>query len=273
LSAFPAPAGFLALWSSDSEQPGQSSGSAAEWRTGVRETVRIRTRDRLLAVLALAGFLLVCLAATAGRPAPHAQRPVSYPTRHPSASPSTGAPTDSAQLPPHHSWHLYWPSWLLPALVQLAGVVALLALLWLIVTFMPRWRQRRGGQRPTAESQSALPDLTAEVGADLVQTFSRALTRVELGDANRAIVACWIRLEQIAEQTGFARQPWETSTDLVNRWLAGVPLPDAALNRLAGLYREARYSGHAMDRESIEQARATLTELRMAFQTVPPTRS
>ncbi len=44
-----------------------------------------------------------------------------------------------------------------------------------------------------------------------------------------------------------ARQPWETSSEFTLRLLDRVSADDAAVSRLEGLYREARFSDHEID--------------------------
>jgi hypothetical protein len=232
----------------------------------VRATVRIRTRDRWLAALAVLAFLLVCFAATAGRT--HQRPPTTTVTLVPNSQARTVSadPTDDLHgVPPSHHYHFWTPPWrLLRDLTVLLAAVGLLLLIWLIVRWLPGLSMSRALRRAGSEHE-AIADAVPDQVADVSRALTEALVAIELGDANRAIVACWIRLEQIAEEVGFARQPWETSTDLVTRWLGLASVPAEPLAELAELYREARYSGHAMSPASVEQARATLTRLRRAF--------
>lgn len=237
----------------------------------MRPTIRIRTRDRLLTAAALIGFLLICLAAAASRRPSQSSHPVDY--GRPNASPTLARPEqrELAGRPPK-PFALHAPGWLVTDLLWLIGALGLGAVIWLIVRFTPGLHRLRrpGRRRRPEEPEPAPPDLDRETRDRLARAFTDALADVGLGDGNRAIVACWIRLEQIAEEVGFARQSWETSTELVGRWLGGARLPAEPLDRLAALYREARYSGHAMPREQVELARGTLVELRRAFQPVGP---
>ena len=230
----------------------------------MRATVRIRTRDRWLVVLAVLAFLLVCFAATAGRT--HQRPPTTTVTvTAPTQRSSTAATHDEGHGKPPPSRKFWTPPWrLLRDLTVLLAAVGLLLLIWLIVRWLPGLSMSRALRRAGPEDE-AIADAVPDQVAGVSRALSEALVAIELGDANRAIVACWIRLEQIAEEVGFARQPWETSTDLVTRWLGLASVPAEPLAELAELYREARYSGHAMSPASVEQARTTLTRLRHAF--------
>lgn len=238
----------------------------------MRTTVRIRTRDRWLALLAIVGFLVICVAASAGR-AQHG-RPAPTVLQSASAKPKTfqADPSDALEAPPparHFRFQL--PLHWLAKLSIIAAALGLVALIWLIVGVVPRlsYRRRRPSRAPPEDE--AVPELAEYPSEELNRTFATALTAVAIGDANRAIVACWIRLEQIAEDCGYVRLPSETSTELVTKWLGATSLPTGPLGELAQLYREARYSGHAMSAAATDRARTALTQLRAAFVPAQPT--
>jgi hypothetical protein len=151
---------------------------------------------------------------------------------------------------------------LLQTLVVLAAVAGVLLTIWLIVRFVPRWERKRYRPARSSDLQQVPADVEPPLAGELSATFDVALAAFRAGDRERAIIACWIRLEQLAEAAGFARQSSETSTDLARRWLADLPLDPAALGQLAALYREARYSGHYMSDAAIDSARAALARLR-----------
>lgn len=62
------------------------------------------------------------------------------------------------------------------------------------------------------------------------------------GDARRAIIACWLRLERAAAAAGTARMAADTPGDLVTRLLSRHRVSRRALEQLAGAYRRARYA-------------------------------
>lgn len=88
------------------------------------------------------------------------------------------------------------------------------------------------------------------------------MSQVAGGQVRDGIILCWHRLEQTAEAAGFDRRPADTSTDLASRLLAALPVSPAPMDRLAALYREARFSSHPLGSQAIAQARADLAQLR-----------
>jgi hypothetical protein len=228
----------------------------------VGSTVRIRARDRWLVALAGLGFVVVCLAANATRRPAVAQR----------LDVSPGAPTTPTvdprpvndQLEPvrSHHWHLGVPWWLLEKLLILLIGVGVLLLILLIIRLVPQLNFRRA-RRPADEPvEYAAPGGREQVAGQVSDTLDYTLAAFRHGDRQRAIIACWIRLEQIAEAAGFARQSSETSSELADRWLARLPLSRQPLLTLAALYREARYSSHRLPDSALDTARGALEQLR-----------
>lgn len=78
------------------------------------------------------------------------------------------------------------------------------------------------------------------------------------GEPRNAIVECWHRFEQQAAAAGLARRRWETSAEFTLRMLELVDAAPSVVERLAGLYREARFSDHAVDEEHRAAAVAAL---------------
>ncbi len=117
-----------------------------------------------------------------------------------------------------------------------AGAVALLISLW---NRRPRLKWRRA--RPS-EDFDVLDDLARLVAAD-----AAAQRKVLAAGAPRnAIVACWLRLETVTVEAGFERNPADTSEEFTARILHQFAVDRSAVDRLAALYREARFSSHDM---------------------------
>jgi hypothetical protein len=217
--------------------------------------------------LAGIGFAIACVAANASRP-PAVQH---YSTRPVSTSSPTGTlrpdAGDVLEKPPRpHHWHLGMPDWLLRSgLTLLLGIAALLAIL-LIIRLVPKLERRpRRAQpeEPEEESDVHAPPLSPDqVSQRMSNAVDDALDAFRRGDRERAIIACWIRLEQIAEEAGFARLSSETSSELAGRWLTRLPVSRQPLLTLAALYREARYSSHQLDEPALVTARGALEQLR-----------
>lgn len=222
--------------------------------------MRLRGREGWLAAAALAGFVLAALAA---RAAPGQPGSVAVPAR-PSGSrppkPSVPAPSEGPRrVPPSGSDHFRLP-WTLIEWVLLA--VLLLALAGIAVVLWPRWTRRlRSGRRlrATRPVEPAPDDLIRQVSATVRSTASQVTGGGQVRDA---VILCWHRLEQTAEAAGLRRSPADTSSDLAGRLLASMPVSREPLDRLAALYREARFSSHPIPAESVAQARADLVQVR-----------
>ena len=67
-------------------------------------------------------------------------------------------------------------------------------------------------------------------------------------DPRRAVIACWVRLEQAAAAAGTPRHPGDSPTDLVGRLLAEQRVDARRAGRAAGRSTgEARYATHTVD--------------------------
>jgi hypothetical protein len=165
---------------------------------------------------------------------------------------------DLAGVPPSNHGHFRLP-WTFIGLLLTA--ILLLALIAIVVALWPQLRIRlrsRGRRRARRPVEPAPDDLIRQVSGTLRTTMSQ----VTGGQIRDAVILCWHRLEQTAEMAGLRRSPADTSSDLVGRLLASMPVSEAPLNRLAALYREARFSSHPIPAEAVAQARADLGQLR-----------
>lgn len=81
-------------------------------------------------------------------------------------------------------------------------------------------------------------------------------------DPRRAVIACWVRLEQAAAAAGTPRHIGDTSTDLVLRLLNEHRVDRAVLDSFAEIYREARYATHTVNDQMRAQAQSALRRLR-----------
>jgi Domain of unknown function (DUF4129) len=81
-------------------------------------------------------------------------------------------------------------------------------------------------------------------------------------DPRRAVIACWVRLEEAAAGAGTPRHPGDTSTDLVARLLGAHQVSRPVLDEFAAVYREARYATHVVDEQMRAAAVRSLGHLR-----------
>ncbi|HET8680422.1 MAG TPA: DUF4129 domain-containing protein [Micromonosporaceae bacterium] len=153
------------------------------------------------------------------------------------------------------------PAWvmsvaLLVCLVAAAAVVLPLLYLLLRAAISVRRGALPIDHTPTAPPAPRHEEVLAAVDAGLA----------DLSDADRdprrAVIACWVRLEQAAAAAGTPRRPGDTSTDLVLRLLDAHRVDRPVLDRFAALYREARYATHPVGERERGQARSALRQLR-----------
>nr|WP_309299492.1 DUF4129 domain-containing protein [Phytohabitans aurantiacus] len=152
------------------------------------------------------------------------------------------------------------PSWLVKLVVAI-GIVLLAVLIGMMVWVLARdlvkkRRMRAMPARRARPGQTSAQDVVAALDAGLVDLSDAD------SDPRRAVIACWLRLEQAAAAAGTPRQATDTPTDLVTRLLAGHHISADVLARFADVYREARYATHTVDERMRTQAREALQRLR-----------
>jgi hypothetical protein len=118
-------------------------------------------------------------------------------------------------------------------------------------------------RRSEIVDQSASQPPDADAQAEQVRAAVRAgIAELDAGgDARRAVIACWLRLERIAARAGAARLAADTPADLVARLLAGQRVREETLGRLASAYRLARYAPAEVADELLVTARRALHDV------------
>ncbi len=151
------------------------------------------------------------------------------------------------------------PAWLGKAALVI-GCIVLAVLIGVMVWTLAREvgrRRVRGKMPPRQLSRTAsAEEVVAALDAGLIDLSDADL------DPRRAVIACWLRLEQAAAAAGTPRQASDTSTDLVTRLLGEHHVSGDVLASFADVYREARYATHTVDERMREQARSALQRLR-----------
>jgi hypothetical protein len=133
------------------------------------------------------------------------------------------------------------------AITVFAGMFVLFAV-WTIARGLVMWGVPRFGihrRRPTPELDPLDDDPRRDLPPDIATDTAR-LVLIE-GEPRNAIVACWMQLEAETAWAGFPRLDHETSAEYVERVIAMASVDPAPITRLAALYREARFSEHAID--------------------------
>ncbi|MEV6343510.1 DUF4129 domain-containing protein [Actinoplanes sp. NPDC051851] len=180
---------------------------------------------------------------------PTTQAPLLPPTEHPSAAATSAPAVEAAEG---------LPGWVgTAALVVLAIVVLVMVVVLSTALFRDasRRRGRRGGKHGPRRARTA-EDLVAALDAGLEELSDTDR------DPRRAVIACWVRLEEAAAAAGTPRHPGDSPTDLVGRLLAEHQVDAAVLAGLLEVYREARYATHTVDDQMRYQARTALERVR-----------
>ncbi|WP_127499646.1 DUF4129 domain-containing protein [Actinoplanes solisilvae] len=171
----------------------------------------------------------------------------------------TGGAAGQQSAPPTPEPARGLPDWINTVALVVLGVVVLVLIGLLIFTLL-RDRRRRSGKNDRRRHRKDQPR-TAE---ELVAALDAGLE--ELSDTDRdprrAVIACWVRLEQAAAAAGTPRHPGDSPTDLVGRLLREQNVDAQVLSALLEVYRQARYATHTVDDQMRRQARSALERLR-----------
>ena len=174
----------------------------------------------------------------------------------------------SKSHPLHLHTHLHVPGWLLSAVGQLllAGLVVLVIVL--VIRLVPGFRiADRAPDEPTPPPTGSDG---RRLGEQADRTVQQALAGLRRGDREQAIINCWLRLQELVSAAGYRQTESQTSSELVASWQRVLPVSRPALEELAELYREARFSSHRMSAESLHRATAALNRLHAELRTVRP---
>lgn len=197
----------------------------------------------MAALVGAFAVLLFAIVATSD-PVPVAERAPSLPFSLPEIdlddeAPTTtlpaGASSDEATTPP--GWKLI--TWGFEHLVLAGLAVAIVALL------VQGWRKR---PRLVWHRREPPPVhvVLEEVADQLVEDAEEQRAALRRGSARNAIVECWLRLEAAIAAAGVELDPALTPTELTTNVLDRFEIDAGAADRLASLYREARFSTHEL---------------------------
>ncbi|WP_306206047.1 DUF4129 domain-containing protein [Actinoplanes sp. RD1] len=184
-------------------------------------------------------------------PAAEEVAPLLPPSPEPVASSPSPQPVEAARgLPDWAGTAAVWA-------LGVVGAVLLVLIVWAVLRDTARRRVRRGGRHGKKRSDArTAEDLVAAVDAGLQELSDSDR------DPRRAVIACWVRLEDAAAAAGTPRHAGDSPTDLVARLLAEQRVDAAVLHPFAHVYRQARYATHTVDDQMRSQARRALERLR-----------
>jgi hypothetical protein len=169
----------------------------------------------------------------------------------PSGAHITGTTGQSSQGHGHFDW----------ITTALAAILLLLVVMFLWGRRI-RLRRRRRERRLLATGPALdLPPEEEFLPDELAEAVDETLATIERGPVSEAVIACWVRVEDAAEQAGMPLRATETSTEFADRVLGAYGVQEPVLRRLSALYREARFSAHTMTERSRDDARACLRQI------------
>ena len=213
----------------------------------------------LAAVLGL--LFLAAVAATRSEPQLQRINPESEPTAEPPPllPPEPDVAVTAAGGTPPQSAASGLPGWVGTAalvVLAIASLVVIALVVWAIVRDQARRRARRDRPAPRAAEPTTAEDLVAALDAGLEELSDTDR------DPRRAVIACWVRLEQAAAAAGTRRHAGDSPTDLVGRLLREQRVDAGVLAALLDVYRQARYATRTVDDQMRTQAVSALQRLR-----------
>jgi len=147
-----------------------------------------------------------------------------------------------------------------------AFTLALALLGLLLLSDLVRLPARRHWRRQLVSSEAEITDDLAVGDEALDDAVARALVEVsEQPDAREAVVRAWLLLGEAAAVAGTPRRPSESAREYARRLGDKHRLPSDSVERLAALYREARFSDHEMLPEQRAVAHRELLALQTAL--------
>ena len=115
------------------------------------------------------------------------------------------------------------------------------------------------------------PDLDLEALALAVSSdASQRLDALSVGTPAQGIIAAWSHLEATLHESGLTLPPSRTSTEVSLDVLRRFSVDETTLHTLAELYREARWSRHALTEDDRRRAAAAYRALEAALRAGMP---
>ena len=158
-----------------------------------------------------------------------------------------------------------WVKLLVWTLEILLMVVMVAFVAFLLVQLGRAWRRRAARPGERDEIDFHVLDEPARIAAAIAEDATEQDAALRDGEPRNAIVAAWRRFEVQGARAGVGREPWETSSEFVLRILDRVDAESGAVNRLAQLYREARFSDHEITESHRDEALGALDRIRRSL--------
>jgi len=140
--------------------------------------------------------------------------------------------------------------------------VLLVAIVVFVVVLVRAVRGRRLAVRREAQSVAGVRFDRVTAARPVAAVVEASLGQLQDdGPISDAVIACWVDLLGAAERHGLPRAQSETSAQYAFRLGSELDVSSTALQTLAALYREARFSEHALGDAERARAVAALGEL------------
>jgi hypothetical protein len=125
-----------------------------------------------------------------------------------------------------------------------------------------KWRTRK----PPFAARETEPT----VAEDFAASIDYAIDDLESEpDARRAVIAAYARMEAVLGRNGLQRSPSETAVEYLRRVLLGLTSRGEPVQRLSGLFEQAKFSTHEIDTGMKHDAIGALREIRADLQGAP----
>lgn len=212
-----------------------------------------------MVALAAVGLLVVALASMTGGPRPFsAGTPTPTPVSsqpHRSSGPNDQASPQAEPTKSHSPDAVASLFGLISVMAEIgAGLIALFVIGAMVTGYRPGGRHSGRRGRPVAT-----PIQPPE--AALADAVTRGLAELMRGSPSDAIVNCWLHVEIAAVAAGVETRLADTASELTERIITTFGVAGEALDHLAGLYREARFSTHVMTEQDRSDAGRCLREI------------
>lgn len=151
-------------------------------------------------------------------------------------------------------------------LLNWLGIIAAAGLaLWFLVRVIqqvgPRLKRRAA---PAAGTAIEVPEIDER---EIITRFDEAIVSLREGaSVDDVVVEAWRQLEALAARAGIERGPTQTTEEFTVRVLGGSGVAPDDLATLAGLYRRAMFSTHALTDAHRADALACLERMRACLE-------
>ena len=142
-------------------------------------------------------------------------------------------------------------------LVVVAGLLVLIVLSYALAA--RGWRRTRVAFENAADPDSEREQL-------LKQTADAQVWLETEDDPRRAVIGCWLRLEEMAQRAGSARTSGETAGELTLRVLGEWSIDPVPLQQLRARFEVARFSDAPVDADDLATARSALAAVTAGLQ-------